>query len=562
MNFRLLLTSLLTSLLTCALPLSSEAAPPKLVLAIIVDQLRYDYLERFHGQFTQGGFRLLTDKGAFLTFAHYNHAPTTTGPGHATALSGTPPAVHGIISNDWFDKRTLKMVNCVSDPGVTGVGIAESYGQRSPRNFIGTNFADELRLRYHSKVVGISLKDRGAILPAGKRPAGAYWFDSHSGNFATSTYYLPELPAWVREFNERKRPQSFIGQTWKRLLDPKLYEWPDDAAGEGVMPGETMATFDHTVFPSPLEGFETIVPTPFGDQLLAEFALAAIDGEKLGAGPQPDLLCISFSSLDAVGHRFGPYSQEVQDMTLRLDRELAGLFSALDKKLGLANVMIALTADHGVAPTPEFAAEQGLGGGRIDPLALTADLLAKLSARFGPGKFLLVPRIVDGNLYFDHDALREKQLPPEVVAGFIREWALSTGIFQAGYTRAQLLDGLAPGLLGQRVLNGYNPERSGDIVLVYKPFTLPIPGKAGTTHGTPFNYDTHVPVLFHGTGFKPGRYADEFSVNDLVPTLCAALRMNEPSGSTGKPLVKLLADETAVVKPNPTQKPTAKPSRK
>ncbi|MEO6788223.1 MAG: alkaline phosphatase family protein, partial [Chthoniobacteraceae bacterium] len=542
------------SVFAFCLPLTASAKPTKLIVTILVDQLRYDYLERFHDQFVERGFRLLMDDGAFLTFAHYNYAPTVTGPGHASFLSGAPPAMHGIISNDWFDKRTLKTVNCVSDPDVEGVG-GSGEGKRSPRNFIGSNFADELRLRYHSKVVGISHKDRGAILPAGRKPTGAYWFDSASGNFMTSTYYMKELPAWVQEFNARKRPAAFIGQVWKRLLDPKLYEWPDDAAGEGTMPGEKKPTFDHTVRPSPTEGFETIVPTPFGNQLLAEFALAAIAGEHLGTGPQPDLLCVSFSSIDAAGHRFGPYSQEVQDMTLRLDRELQGLFEQLDKKFGMSNVMILLTADHGVAPTPEFAVEQGLDGQRNDTIALMGDLLAKLSGRFGDGRYLLTPRIVDGNIYFNHETLREKHLDPETVAGFIREWALSTGKFQAAYSRGQLLDGRAPGALGRQILNGYNAERSGDVVLVQKPFHISSGGKTGTTHGSPFSYDTHIPVLFYGSGFKPGRYADEFYITDIAPTLCAALHMNESAGNIGKPFVKLLTDEapsehTSVARPH------------
>lgn len=540
MKFR---TLLLIPLLACGLIPARAAGTPKLVVTILVDQLRYDYLERFHDQFSERGFRLLTEHGAFMTFAHYNYSPTVTGPGHASFLSGSPPSVHGIISNDWFDKRTLKTMNCVSDPDVQGVGAEGTVGQRSPRNFIGSTFADEMRLRYHSKVIGISHKDRGAILPAGKKPAGAYWFDSASGNFITSTYYLPELPAWVREFNDRKRPAAFVGQTWKRLLDPKLYQWPDEAVGEGTMPGEKTKSFDHVIAPSPTEGFETIIPTPFGNQLLAEFALAAIEGEKLGAGSQPDLLCISFSSVDAAGHRFGPYSQEIQDMVLRLDRELNDLFTLLDKKLGLANVAIVLTADHGVAPTPEFAAEQGLDGQRTDSIALMGDLLAKLGERFGPGKYLLTPRIVDGNLYFNHDTLREKQISAEEVAGFIREWALATGKYQAAYSRGQLLDGRTPGKLGERIFNGFNAERSGDVVLVLKPFTLPAGGKSGTTHGSPFSYDTHIPVLFYGAGFKAGRYADEFSITDIAPMLCAALRVNEPAGSIGKPLVKALADQ-------------------
>lgn len=530
---------LLASVALLGLALPTPAAPPKLVVTILVDQLRYDYLERFHDQFSERGFRLLMDDGAFLTFAHYNYLPTVTGPGHASFLSGGTPATHGIISNDWFDKRTLKTVNCVSDPGVEGVGASGSVGQRSPRNFIGDNFADEMRLRYQSKVVGISHKDRGAILPAGKKPAGAYWFDSASGNFITSTYYMAELPAWVKAFNERKRPAAFIGQTWKRLLDPKFYPWADDAPGEG----EKNTTFDHSIQPSTKEGFETIVPTPFGNQLLAEFALAAIDGEHLGAGPQPDLLCISFSSVDAAGHRYGPYSHEVQDIVLRLDRELETLFRELDRKIGLANVVVALTADHGVAPTPEFATEQGLDGQRTDPVPLIGELLGQLSERFGPGKYLLTPRLVDGNLYFNHDTLREKQLSPEDVASFIREWAFSTGKFQAVYSRGQILDGRVPGPLGQRIFYGYNAERSGDVVLLLKPFAIPSGGKSGTTHGSAYAYDTHIPVLLFGAGFKPGRYADEFNITDIVPTLCAALRMNEPAGSIGKPLVKVLADQ-------------------
>ena len=544
---------LLASLVTLGFELAAPAAPPKLVVTILVDQLRYDYLDRFHDQFARRGFRLLMDDGAFLTFAHYNYLPTITGPGHASFLSGSTPSIHGIISNDWFDKRTLKTVNCVSDPGVEGVGDSGPVGQRSPRNFIGDNFADEMRLRYHSKVIGISHKDRGAILPAGKKPAGAYWFDSANGSFITSTYYMAELPAWVKEFNERKRPASFIGQTWKRLLDPKFYQWPDDAPGEGALAGEKTTLFDHTIQPSSKEGFETIVPTPFGNQLLAEFALAAIDGEHLGAGPQPDLLCISFSSIDAAGHRFGPYSQEVQDMTLRLDRELDALFTLIDHKLGLANVTIMLTADHGVAPTPEFATEQGLDGQRIDMVSVMSELLGKLSERFGPGKYLLTPRLVDGNLYFNHDTLREKQISPEEVAGFIREWALSTGKFQAVYSRGQILEGRVPGPIGQRVFYGFNAERSGDVVLLLKPFALPSGGKSGTTHGSAYSYDTHIPVLLFGAGFKPGRYADEFSITDIVPTLCAALRMNEPAGSIGKPLVKLLVDQAMEKAPSGRQ---------
>ena len=558
-----------------------RAEPPKLIIAILVDQLRYDYLERFHDQFTDGGFKLLTEKGAFMTFAHYNYAPTTTGPGHASVFSGTPPSVHGIIANDWFDKRTRKMVNCVSDPTVTGVGTFGTGGKVSPRNFIGSNFADQLRIRYRTKVVGISMKDRGAILPAGKKPSGAYWFEPHSGNFVTSSYYEAALPAWVTAFNGRKIPAGYLDQTWDRLLDAKEYEHEDNQPGEAGMLGEKTPTFPHkivrmkpkpasekpapaapvpttaapetpaegavtTIKPDvvdePNEPYDSILATPFSNQLLTEFAEATIEGEHLGEGAGPDLLTISYSAIDACGHRCGPDSQEVQDLTLRLDRQLADLFRYVDKKVGLANVVIMLTADHGVMPTPEFATRQGLDGQRADAVALLGDLSAKLSERFSTANVLLARRIFDGNLYFNHEALRQAGIAPADVAAFIREWALSTGKYMACYSRDQLLEGRVFGPLAQRVANGYNGERSGDVVLVHRPFTIDWGAKTGTTHGSPFSYDTHVPVVFYGSLFKPGRYADDFAITDAVPTLCAALHITEPSGCIGKPLVRVLAE--------------------
>lgn len=516
------------------------AEKPKLVVAILVDQLRADYLERFREDFVENGFRLFTDRGAYVTNAQYDYSPTVTGPGHASFFSGAGPSMHGIIGNDWFDKRTGKMMYCVSDDGVKSVGTESDAGKMSPRNFVGANFSDQMRLHYRSKVIGISMKDRGAVLPAGKKPAGAYWFESATGHFITSSYYVPELPAWVREFNARNRAQEFVGQTWDRLVDASHYQWEDQAAGEAPLEGEKTPTFPHTIAPSKKEGLETIMPTPFGNQLLAEFARAAIDGEKLGQGPAPDVLAVSFSSIDYCGHRFGPYSHEVQDITLRLDRQLAELFGYLDKKIGLANIVAVLTADHAVMPTPEFASAQGFDGARSDLVPLMGELTAKLNERFGLGKYLLVPRPIDGNLYFDHKLLAERKFSAESVAEFIREWALSTGVFQAAYTRAQLLDGRAPGLIGQRVLNGYNPERSGDVVLIYKPYIIN-GGKAGTTHGSPYKYDSHVPVGFFGAPFKTGRYAQEFGITDLVPTLSAALRINEPPISSGKVFVPALA---------------------
>ncbi|MDB6130393.1 MAG: alkaline phosphatase [Verrucomicrobiales bacterium] len=519
---------------------SSIAQTPKLVVAILVDQFRYDYLERFDRQFAKNGFNLFVNKGVFMTYARYNYCPTVTGPGHASFLSGSTPALHGIIANDWIDKKTKKQIYCCDDSSVFGVGTATNLSKMSPRNFIGSNFADQMRLHYQSKVVGISMKDRGAILPAGKKPAGAYWFESKSGNFVTSSYYRQELPNWVAEFNSRKRAAQFTGATWNRLLNAASYQYPDGMAGEGRLAGETNSVFPHRINYTEKEGFEAIMPTPYGNQVLEEFAEATVEAEKLGQGSSPDLLCISFSAIDYAGHKFGPYSQEVQDVTLRLDRQLASFFTYLDKKIGLANVEMVLTADHGVTPTPEFSREQGLDGQRFNELEFMVELMSRLNARFGPGKYFIQPKLYGGNLFFNHDTLHLNNASPEDVSSFIRDFAFASGFFQACYSRGQLLEGRTPGMIGRLAENGYNPERGGDMMLILKPFILPLTGKTGTTHGTPYNQDTHVPVLFYGSGFKKGRYADEFYITDIVPTLCASLHMDEPSGCVGKPFVKVL----------------------
>ncbi|RYD64789.1 MAG: hypothetical protein EOP84_32435 [Verrucomicrobiaceae bacterium] len=342
----------------------------------------------------------------------------------------------------------------------------------------------------------------------------------------------------------KSRPNSFIGQVWKRLLAPEAYAFSDAGVGEAPLPGERRPTFDHTIHRSPTASFETIVPTPFGNQLIAEFAEAAIEGENLGQGPQPDLLTVSFSSLDACGHRFGPYSHEIQDVMLRLDRQLAEFFAYLDKKIGLANVTIVLTADHGVAPLPEFATSQGLSSQRLNEERMVTALLATVVEKYGPGKYFRTSDIVEGNLYFDHDVLREKSIVPNDLAEFIREWAFETGVVHACYTREQLLDGRAPGLIGQKVLNGYNAERSGDLVFVYKPYVVPTGSKTGTTHGSPYEYDSHVPVFFYGAAFKPGRYFEDFAITDIAPTLSAALGVNKPPGSIGRTFTGVLRNTT------------------
>ncbi|MBX3733510.1 MAG: alkaline phosphatase family protein [Verrucomicrobiae bacterium] len=521
-----------------ALTAGVGAGAPKLVIAITVDQLRGDYLDRFEPHFSTNGFRLLTERGAFMTFARYNYAPTVTGPGHASFLSGCGPAVHGILGNSWFDRRTRKEVGCVADTSVQGVGTTNAAGQASPHRLIGGTLADEMRLQFESKVISLALKDRGAILPAGKKPAGAYWYDSGTARFVSSTHYMTNLPAWVEQFNERQLPQSYDGRVWDRLLPEDQYAFADIGIGEAHLEGETNSVFPH-VIRSTTNGVVQFFPTPFGDEFTTEFALAALDAEGLGQRGRPDLLCLSFSSLDGCGHKFGPYSQEVQDHVLRLDRQLERLFNHLDQRLGLEQVMIVLTADHGVAPTVEYSKAMGLDG-TTEGGSFMTDLMTRLDQQYGSGKYFLTPALSNGNLHLNHETLRDKQLSLAAVTSFIREYALGTGLFQACFTRDQLLAGTAPGWIGQCVLNGYNPERSGDLVLVHKPFAIPGGSATGTTHGSPYAYDTRVPVLFFGSGFRPGRYADDFHITDIAATLASALRCLEPAGSFGTPCVRIL----------------------
>lgn len=531
----------LAFVLTLFAALLAKAEPPKLVLTIIVDQMRYDYLERSPHLFGPNGFRLLLERGAFMTSAKYNYFPTVTGPGHASYLSGAGPAVHGIIANEWFDRKTGKEMYCCADTNVTAVGTTNK-SQMSPRNFIGATVADQMRLHFNSKVVGVGTKDRAAILPSGKKPAGAFWLDSKSGNFITSTYYMTNLPAWVNDFNERKLPRSFDGKVWDRLYDVKEYMFADAEKGEGKLHKETNSIFPHTITLTSTN-VDTILGTPFGDEVVTQFALAAFEGEKLGQGETTDMLCVSYSACDGVGHNFGPYSHEIQDLIYRLDGQFEKLFNKIDEKVGLANVVIVLTADHAVAPVPEFASEMGLDGNRFHAAKYMTNLQTKLEEKFGAGKYFRSMKMNYGDIFFNQETLAQKGLAPSTIASFLREEAFSSGNFQAIYTREQLLNGTAPGWIGESVLRGYNPERGADMVFLGKPYSIPSTGKTGTTHGSVYAYDTRVPIIFFGRPFKAGRYADEFYITDIAATLCSALRIEEPPGSIGKVALRILADQ-------------------
>jgi hypothetical protein len=406
----------------------------------------------------------------------------------------------------------------------------------SPSKLIGSTIGDELKLVNlgQSKVIGISLKDRSAILPAGKRPNAAYWFDNNSGNLVSSTYYFNDLPAWVKKFNQEQRPDRFFGKRWERLLPQSSYQrsGADDVPYEKSSIGNkfpfTITGGEESPGPRFYNHFEL---TPFGNQYLVEFARAAIENEKLGVDDVTDLLTISFSSNDLIGHAFGPYSQEVQDVSLRTDRMLAEFFDYLDKKIGLDHVVITLTADHGVAPVPEQVRELGYGG-RLEAKVVTEAVETALDQRFVDEKWVL--SFINGNVYLDDSVIERRKIAAEDVERAACQAVMKISGISVCFTRSQLISGGLPNtMIARSVANGFYPQRNGNLIVVTQPFYFFGEGLA-TTHGSPYSYDTHVPIIFTGAGIVPGTYYNACSPADIAPTLAALLKIQAPSNNTGR----------------------------
>jgi predicted AlkP superfamily pyrophosphatase or phosphodiesterase len=509
----------------------------------MIDQFRADYLVRFADQFVPGGFRRLLDGGAVFANAHYAHIPTYTACGHATFMSGASPSFNGIVGNEWFERETGRRVTSVTDDKVKELGGDGAATSFSPVRLIGSTLGDELRLASggQSKVVGIAFKDRSAILPAGKRPNGAYWFDDKVGAFVSSTYYFNELPGWVSKFNRDVRPDRYFGAKWDRLLPEEAYRRsrPDNAPEETARYGNT--------FPYTINGGETtpgqkfytrFEMTPFANDYAIEFAKLAIENEGLGADDVTDLLTISFSPNDLLGHSYGPYSQEMQDMTLRTDRLLADFFSYLDRRVGLNRTQIVLSSDHGIPPIPDQLRDMGLGG-RIDGKAITGAVQTALKAGFGEEKW--VSDFVNSNIYLDEGTLERKKANREDVERTACAAVLKVAGVSACFTRSELLKGeLRHNRITSSVAHGFYSSRSGDLIVVPQPFFFFYAETIITTHGTAYSYDTHVPVIFFGPGITPGTYFGECSPADIAPTLSALLGLTPPSNSEGRVLAEAI----------------------
>lgn len=506
---------------------SAYNARPKLVVVIVIDQFRGDYLERYRDQFSDGGFRVFLDRGAYFTDCNYDYANTRTAPGHATLFTGSYSSGHGIVANEWWDPQKKKRVTSVEDETTKLVGHA-GVGA-SPHNLMSDTLGDELKLATGGKarVFAVSLKDRAAILPAGFSGDAAYWVDPKSGDWITSTYYRPDLPEWVRNFNGSHRAEKYWNREWR------------DKDSDGTILGSTAPRKGKNKEGTPATFYEVVGSTPFANDYQLEFAKELVLYEKLGAGPATDLLVISLSANDILGHQVGPDSAQMRSMALELDRSLAEFLGFLGHQIGMANVWMALSADHGIAPLPEFAKTLRLPAANLDAKALRDQINSLLAKKYAKkGDYVLE---LDYPLaWLNADAFASvvaghKESDAEADTGEAMKQMGMTGYF----TKSQLARGETPATeMGRRYAHSYSPEGGWYVMGVPPPFDVGT--TKGTDHATPFSYDTHVPLAFYGLAFQPGTYRTHAEPVDLAVTLASLLGINAPAQATGRVLTEAL----------------------
>jgi predicted AlkP superfamily pyrophosphatase or phosphodiesterase len=516
---------------------------PRLVVGIVVDQMRYDYLTRFWNHFEEGGFKRMIGEGFNCKNNHFNYAPTSTGPGHTSVYTGTTPATHGIIGNEWHDKESGLNVYCAGDANYTSVGTTSGAGQMSPHRMNVNTITDELRLhtQMRGKTIAIALKDRGAVLPGGHTANAAYWFHGgDEGKWISSSYYMSQLPKWVNDFNTSGKAQGYK-RPWTTLKDMNLYmeSGLDNTNHEGLFEDETAPVFPHST-PNLLDknkDFEIIKSTPYGNSITADFAIEALEQENLGGDTITDFLAISFSSTDYVGHKYGVNSKEVQDTYLRLDQDLIRLFEALDKNVGKGEYTVFLTADHGAIDVPSYLIDQKIPAGYLGWNDLKADFEQFLEFTYGTKD--IVKNFSNNQFFLDHKIIANLDLDLKEVQETIAQELLEYGPIDRVYTGYQMWQNKYTSGIPYILQNGYHQKRSGDILIVLKPGHIGSPRK-GSTHGSPQIYDTHVPLLFYGKGIKKGSTVKRTEIPDIAPTLAVLLGIAFPNGSTGKPIAEVL----------------------
>ena len=519
----------------------SQQQRPKLVVGIVVDQMKMEYLYRFSDDFSQNGFKKLMADGYTFHNMHYNYMPTYTAPGHASIYTGTTPSVHGIVGNEWYNRTTGKNMYCTDDASVImlGDGIAKE-GEMSPKNMQSTTITDELRMttNFKGKVIGLSIKDRGAILPAGHFANWAFWF-SKTGSFISSTFYGEKLPDWVIQFNQEKRYMTYINKGWgllnpiatynESLSDNNPYEGKIDKTKDPVFPYDLKKIYD-------TKGAEILKSTPYGNDILADFAIKTIEKETLGKDDITDFLTVSFSSTDYVGHTFGAHSIELQDTYLRLDKTIADFIANLDATIGKGNYLLFLTADHAGAENASYLRDHKYDVKNINENTFTTDLKKYSIDTFGVN---LVLDYSNANLFFDKTIIKEKGLELSKIKQSFKDYLMTYKEVKRAYTEEEILNSTGNDFYLNFIFKGYDSKQNGDIVVLYGTGNIEY-GTTGTTHGTPYSYDTHVPCIFYGWNIKKGETHEKKEITQIAPTIAQKIQIPFPNGTQSNVLLEIL----------------------
>ena len=516
---------------------------PKLVVGVVVDQMRYDYLTRFWDKFGEDGFKRLIREGYNFKNNNFNYVPTYTAPGHTSIYTGTTPENHGIISNGWYDKYEKSEVYCTEDASVNSIGTQSTAGKMSPHRMNATTVADENRLftQLKGKTIGISLKDRGAILPAGHTANAAYWFNGRTeGKFISSSYYMEELPEWVTKFNSSNKVRSYLKE-WNTIKDITTYteSGSDKNTFEGGFVGQETATFPYDLkkLSSKNGDLDILKSTPYGNSILADFAIATLEEENLGEDEFTDFFTISFSSTDYIGHNFGVDSKEVEDAYIRLDVDLSRILRSLDEKVGEGNYTLFLTADHGGGDVPSYLQSVRVPGGYFDELVFENDLIEFLKANYKNEK--LIESVSNYQVFFNYQEVLDADISFADLEQVIARYAINYKQVNRVFTRTNLEGANFTSGLAGLVQKGFNQKRSGDVVLVLDPATITY-SVTGSTHGSGYSYDTHAPLIFFGKGIPHGSTTKPNEIVDIAPTISTLLGIPMPNSTTGKPLYEML----------------------
>lgn len=514
---------------------------PKLVIGLVVDQMRWDYLYRYYNRYSNGGFKRLVKDGYSFENTFIPYTPAVTAAGHTCLYTGSVPAIHGIVGNDWVERDSAKTMYCAQDRSVNSVGTFSNQGQMSPRNMLVTTVGDELRIatNFRSRVFGIALKDRGGIFPAGHSANAAYWLDDSTGNWISSTYYMNKLPGWVDDFNKSRRVDSLMIHDWNLAYDRSVYDQStaDDMDYELPIYTEKKSTFPHSYKSMIGKNYYAFRQSPYGNTLTLDFAKKLIQHEKPGMSGQTDMFCISLSSTDYIGHKFGPNSMEVEDTYLRLDKEIESFLNFLDATYGKGGYLLFLSADHGAPGIPNFMKENKMPGGSVNAGGLVKELNSICEEKYAVKN--LVRAIYEYQVYLNNPVIDSVKLDKKSIKQTIIEYLKTRSEVVKVFDYSDFDKFVMPAGQKEMFAKGYYYKRSGDIQIVLRSQYTDVMSN-GTEHGTMYTYDTHIPLVWYGWKIRPGKTNREVYMTDVAPTISAMLKIQMPGGCIGQVLQEIV----------------------